>query len=105
MDSIKLIARNGEAVRTTHPVEQVKGGKAAVSDEDQYTIGQPTFDERDHLPGAFGQLLMLAFLLRLIAVAARVLPNRSKKEGHPPRQSSLPNLTTFAHRLSALADL
>ena len=41
------------------PVAQIKHSKTAVGDEDQRTLRQPAHDQRDHLPGAFGQLLLL----------------------------------------------
>ena len=46
------------------PVEQIKHSKTAVGDEDQRTLRQPARDQRDHLPGAFGQLLLLPLLAR-----------------------------------------
>ena len=66
------------------PVEQIKHSKTAVGDEDQRTLRQPARDQRDHLPGAFGQLLLLPLFGQGVAFG-RTDTRRSERASPRPR--------------------
>lgn len=72
----------------THRVKQIKSGKTAVGDDYHFALGQPALDQKQHLAGALGQLLMGASALFVVTLRG----TQRSQEGQRPDTASPGNL-------------